>query len=101
MGETYAVPEPVRGGRDTNASRTDGKRENLADNDPSSWTPGHGEDADIEANEGNHGADSGVVVVIRLTGSSTDNADNELHGDHTNGAVEQDSTTSKSLNNVE
>jgi hypothetical protein len=101
LGETYAVPEPVGGGRDTNTSRTDGKGENFADNDPSSRAPGHGEDGDVEADEGNHGADSGVVVAIRLTGSGANNADNELHGDHTNRAVEQDSTTSKFLNNVE
>lgn len=43
MRRTYAVPEPVRGGGQTNTTRSDWEREDLADDNPSSWTPGGGE----------------------------------------------------------
>ena len=34
------VPEPVRGGGEGNATGTDGEREDLANDDPSTRTPG-------------------------------------------------------------
>ena len=50
-----AVPEPVGGGRETDTTGSDWERENLADNNPSTWSPGGGEHEDVEANECNHG----------------------------------------------
>jgi len=53
-----AVPEPVGRGRETDTTGADGEGEDLADEDPRSGAPGHGEDGDVQANEGDHGADS-------------------------------------------
>jgi len=38
---TYAVPEPVRGGCETDAARADWDREDLSNDDPSYRSPGH------------------------------------------------------------
>jgi len=35
-----AIPKPVGSGGDGHAFGTDGKLENLADNDPPGWSPG-------------------------------------------------------------
>lgn len=43
-----AVPEPVGSGREGNTTRTDGEREDFADDDPSSGTPGGSEEEDVD-----------------------------------------------------
>lgn len=52
---TYAVPQPVGGGRQSHTARTDGEREDLADEHPRAWTPGGGEEEDVDTDEGDHG----------------------------------------------
>ena len=39
-GRTYAVPQPVRSGRETDTAGANGDREDLADDDPGAGTPG-------------------------------------------------------------
>ena len=84
------VPEPVRGGRETDTARTDRKREDLADEDPgcertegstfgiscrtegdsrlTSRTPGTGKEEDCDGDEGDLGVDGGNVASDGLTG---------------------------------
>ena len=50
-----AVPEPVGGGGKSNTTRADWQREDLTDNNLRAGTPGGGEHADVDADEGNHG----------------------------------------------
>jgi hypothetical protein len=52
-GCTYTIPEPVRRGRQTNGARADGKREDLANNDPGSGAPGGRKEEYVDADEGN------------------------------------------------
>ncbi len=54
---TYAVPEPVGGSGETDATGADGEWKDLADNDPCGWTPGGSEEEDVDADEGDHGGD--------------------------------------------
>jgi hypothetical protein len=100
-GFAYAVPEPIGGGGETDTTGTDGEREDLADDDPGSGAPGGSEEEDVQADEGNHGADSGVVVLGFLSGGNTDDTDDELHDDHTSGAIKKDGAATESLNDVE
>ena len=99
-----AVPEPVGRGRDTNTTRADGEREDLADNNPSAWTPGRSEDGDVQADEGDHGLGGigvGRVVDSVLTGGSTNGTDDKLHNDHTCSTKDQKPATSYLLNQEE
>lgn len=56
------VPEPVAGGGESDAARADGQREDFADDDPCSRTPGRGEEEDEDGNECDLGIDGGQVV---------------------------------------
>ena len=98
------IPEPVAGCGQSNTARTDGQREDLANDDPGSGTPGGGEHGDVQTDEGDHGAGSiGVGRVVRsvLASGGANRSDNELHNDHTGSTVDQDRTTSKLLNHDE
>ena len=58
----YSVPEPVGGGGQGNATGPDGQWEDLANNNPSSWAPGRGEEEYEDGNESNLRIDGGNVV---------------------------------------
>lgn len=46
--KAYAVPEPVGRGRESDTAGTDRQREDLADHDPGTRTPGAGEEEDVD-----------------------------------------------------
>jgi len=96
-----AVPEPVGGGGETDTTGTNGDRKDFTNDDPGCRTPGHGEGGDEQADEGNHGGDGCVVVVLQLTSSDTNDTDNELADDHEEGTDDQDSAASELLHDVE
>jgi hypothetical protein len=99
-----AVPEPVGCGRETNTTGTDGEREDLADDDPRSRSPGGGERCDVQANEGNHSLDSsgvGRVVGGVLSSGGTDDTDNELSDNHETSTEDEKGTTANLLNHPE
>jgi hypothetical protein len=93
----YAVPEPVRRGRQTDSARADRERENLANDDPGSGAPGGGKEEDVYTDEGNHGLDSFRVRAI----NRARNGDDELADDHTGRAPDQNGASAESLDNVE
>lgn len=95
--ETYAVPEPVGGGGQSNTTGTDGQREDLADDDPGTRAPGAGEEEDVNADEGDFGADGTLVAAV----SSSDNGDDELADNHAQSTPEEQSTTTELLHGVE
>jgi len=92
-----AVPHPVGGSGETDTTGTDGKGEDLADKNPGSGTPGGGEEEDVDADEGDHGADSFVVGGV----DGSDNGADELANTHTNSTPDQDRTTAELLNDIE
>jgi len=98
---TYAVPEPVGGGGETDTAGADWQREDLADDDPGGWTPGGGKEGDVDADEGDHGLDSGLVVLAWSASSDTDDTDDELGDDHASGTEDQNATTAETLNDPE
>ena len=89
----YAVPQPVGGGRETNATRTDWKREDFANNDPGTRTPGGREEEDVNADERNHGLDGVRVVAVR----NADDAHDEFGDEHAHGAPDQEGATAEFL----
>jgi hypothetical protein len=95
------VPEPVRRGRDTDTTRTNGQRECLADDDPGGGTPGAGEEEDVDADESNLGRNGTRVICLLSTLGDTNGTNNELCDDHANGTTNQQGTTAKSLNGPE
>ena len=112
-GKTYGVPEPVRGGREGNTAGTDRQREDLANDDPSTGTPGRGEEENEDGNESNLCVDSTDVVgtrdghtrgiktdVVRVveTDRDTDDGDEELADKHAQSAIDKQRTSSKLLN---
>ena len=94
---TYAVPEPVGGSREGNTAGTDGQREDLADHYPGTGTPGAGEEEDVDTDEGNHGSDGLVVIVV----GDTDDGDDELADNHAESTPQEQRTTTDLLNSVE
>ena len=98
QGSTYAVPKPIGCRRQTNTTRPDGKREDLADDNPGRRAPSGSEEGDVQADKCNHGTDSRGIVLVRLSSSGTDDPNNELHNDHASSAVDEDSSSTKSLN---
>ena len=89
-GSTYAVPEPIGRGRDTNTARSNWKRKDLSDNHPGTRPPGGSEEGDVEADEGNHSRDSSIVMSRGLAGGNTNDTDNELHDDHSCASDDED-----------
>ena len=55
------VEQPVRRGGHTQALRTGFEREQLSSDDPCDWSPGAGEEEDVDAYECDRGALSGEV----------------------------------------
>lgn len=95
------IPEPVRAGGDTDAARAYGQGEDLADDDPGGGAPGHGEEADVDADEGDHGRDGGRVVGLLSPLRDANGRHDELAHDHAHGAVDQQGAAAELLNGEE
>jgi len=94
-----AVPEPVGGGGESNTTGSDGEREDFTDENPSTWTPGGGEEEDVDADECNLGG-GGLLVAIG-SGSDTNDTCDELADQHTKSTVDHDWSTTELLNGPE
>lgn len=99
--KTYAVPEPVGGGGETDTARADGQREDLADDDPGAGAPGGGKEGDVDADEGDHGLDGNLVVLAWGASGDTDDTDNELRDDHAHGTDDENTATAEALDDPE
>ena len=105
------VPEPVGGSGEGNTTRTDGKREDLTDEDPGTRTPGGSEEEDEDGDEGDLGVDGGDVVGaggtiwesggVVETLSNTDDGNQELADQHTEGTEEEECAATELLHSVE
>lgn len=109
------VPQPVGSSRETNATRSDGEREDLANDDPGTGTPGGGKEEDEDGNEGDLGVDSADVVgsdLVRVvvggsgvgvveTDSDTDDGNEELADKHTEGTDDEDAAATEALDGPE
>ncbi|KFZ18290.1 hypothetical protein V502_04170 [Pseudogymnoascus sp. VKM F-4520 (FW-2644)] len=100
-GQTYAVPEPVGGGGETDTARADGQGEDLADDDPGAGAPGGGEEGDVDADEGDHGLDGSLVVLAWGASGDTDDTDDELRDDHAHGTDDENTATAEALDDPE
>lgn len=106
-----AVPEPVGGGRETDTTGADGQREDLANDDPCSWTPGSREEEDVDADEGDLGVDScgvrcdfgaiGKDCALVESSGDTNDGNNVLADEHASSTPDEDCAATKLLNDVE
>jgi hypothetical protein len=105
------VPEPVGGGGESNTTGTDGKREDLANKNPSTRTPGGGEEEDEDGDEGNLSVDGRDVVglgsavseggrVVESLGDTNDGGQ-ELANQHAESTVQQKCAATELLHSVE
>ena len=95
-GGDNTIPEPVAGCRETNTTRPNRQREDLANNHPCSGTPGSSEEKDVDADEGDHSADRARVLAI----GDTDDGDNELADNHAHSAPQKDGAATESLDDI-
>ena len=95
---TYAIPKPVGGGGESDAARTDGKGEDLADQHPRARTPCRGEEEDVDADEGNHHIDGCTGGGAR---GGTDNGNDELAHDHACSATDEERPAAEALDRPE
>lgn len=87
---TYAVPEPVGRGRQTDAARSNRKREDLSNDHPGTRAPGGSEEGDVEADEGDHSRNSSIVLLRWSAGCDTNDSDDKLHNDHSRASDDED-----------
>jgi hypothetical protein len=105
------VPQPVGGGGESNTTGTDGKGEDLTNENPGTGTPGGGEEEDEDSDESNLSVDGGDVVgaggAVSEGGSvveslsNTDDGGQELADQHAKGTVQQKCATTELLHSVE
>lgn len=111
--KTHGVPEPVGRGRQSDTTRADGQREDLANDDPRARTPGGGEEEDEDGDEGDLGVDGGDVVgdagvgigrarvgVVEADGD-TDDGDKELADQHAQSTPDEQGATAEALDGPE
>lgn len=94
---TYAVPQPVGSSRESNTTGSNWKREDLANDDPSTRTPCRSKEEDVDADEGDFSLDGGRVASIN--GSS--NGNDEFTDQHAKGTPDQQRTAAEALNGIE
>ena len=87
---TYAIPEPIGRGRQTDTARSNWKREDLSNDHPGTGAPGGSEEGDVEADEGNHSRNSSIVMFFNPTGRDTNDTDDKLHDDHSRASDDED-----------
>ena len=107
------VPQPVGGGGQTNTTGSDRQREDLANDNPGTRTPGGSEPEDGDSDEGNLGVDSrnvvgnalgrvlGVGVGLVEADSDTDSGNDELTNKHTESTKDENGTTTEALDGPE
>lgn len=109
------VPEPVRGSGESDTTGSDGQREDLANDDPRTGSPGGGEEEDEDGDEGDLGVDGadvvsqhllafwvrGVEVSLVETDGHAHTSDDELADKHTEGTNDQDCAATESLDSPE
>ena len=96
-GATYTIPQPIGSSGESNTASTDWKRERLANDDPSTWTPSGGEEENVDANKGYFCFDGLGVASIH----STSDGDDEFAHKHAKSAPNEQRAATKSLNSVE
>ena len=111
MFTTYSIPQPVGGSRETDTTSSDWEREDLADNNPGTWTPGGCEEEDEDSDEGDLRVDSRDVVGDRVTSSiemgvveadsDTNDGDEELADQHAQSTIKEDCSATELLDGVE
>ena len=69
---TYAIPQPVGGSRESNATRANWQWIDLANNDPGTWSPRCGEKEDVNANKSDHSFDGAWVLTVGHTNDGND-----------------------------
>ena len=105
--QAYRIPQPIGGGRQTNAARADGQREDLADDDPGARTPGRGEEEDKDTDKGDLGVDGARVdggtirVLLVEADGDADDGDDELTEEHAKGPPDEQGPASEALDGVE
>jgi len=97
-------------------SRSDGQGEDLSDQDPSTRTPGRGEEEDEDGDESDLGVDGSLVLGVEKGGTvrvnadldelvesdgDSDNGDEELTDQHSEGTDDEKRSSTESLNGVE
>lgn len=107
----YGVPEPVGGSGETHTTRSDRKREDLADQDPGTRAPGGGKEEDEDGNECNLSIDRRKVVGAGFTGGvqvsmvESDRHANDRHEEladkHAESTVNQERTSAELFHGVE
>lgn len=110
------VPEPVGCGRESNTTRADWQREDLADQDPGTWAPSRCKEEDEDGDESNLGVDSrdvvgtgqrvtavrvGNVVGVVEADCHTNDGDEELADQHAESTPNEEWTTTELLDRVE
>ena len=104
------IPEPVGRSGEGNAARTNWQREDLTDDNPSSGTPGAGEEEDEDGNESDLGVDSGQVVGDCVLANEmcmieadcvSDDGHQELANQHAQGTPDEQWATAELLDGVE
>ena len=71
MTAMMVFPEPVGGGGETHTTRSNGEREDLANHDPGTRSPGRCEEEDEDGDEGDLSIDSREVVGALVALSRT------------------------------
>ncbi len=64
-------------------------------------TPSGSEEENVEADEGDLGGDSRIVMLTDATLGNSDNSDDEFADQHTHGTPNEDPTTAVPLNDPE
>ena len=99
--DTYAIPEPIARGRETDTTRPNWKWENLANHNPCARSPSRGEEGDVEADEGDHGRDSRMIIVRSLTSGNTNDTNDKLHNDHSGSSDDENLAATETLHGPE
>ena len=94
---TYAVPEPIGRGRQTDTARSNRKREDLSNDYPGTRAPGGSEEGDVEADEGNHSRNSSIIVFRGPAGCDTNDGDDKLHDNHSRASDDEDLAAAEAL----
>ena len=95
---TYAVPEPIGRGRQTDTARSNRQREDLSNDHPGTWAPGGSEEGDVETDEGDHSRNSRIIIFRGSAGCDTNNSNNKLHDDHSRASNDEDLAATESFN---
>lgn len=111
--ETYGIPQPVRSGRQSDAARSHGEWEDLADENPSARTPRGCEEEDEDGDEGDLRVDGGDVIrqaqlwVFRVgvgvveSDGDADDGDEELTDQHAQRAPDEQRAATESFDGPE